>query len=378
MITPLTPEDVRPEREFNRNSFWHFSFSNKNDTNYVNDGQHINEGDVIGENGHYDHNWHLLETRPYHSNLQGWISIIHDDSDIHRDGPFAYFFDSMHELIEKTYRPQYVAVNDAFTGEINIFFNSFCGEFGCYTLEDLLLSLEWRNDRPVLDIIYKTKTISLSIGDSISFLFDDSAVITTFFHSKPHSDQNKYPNRKVMTLDISPELLNAFNTKTWGKLRVTFKNGNTPIDIPNIAYRIDEEQDVHCKADADFSANLFMYCIRLFIKEMQANGLEWNDERKSSTGADDNEGSPCYVYLMEDTSNGFFKIGISSNPEYREGTLQSEKPTIELRCAHKYPSRAIAHAIEQALHQAFSSKRLRGEWFDLSPKDISDIKDTLS
>ena len=80
---------------------------------------------------------------------------------------------------------------------------------------------------------------------------------------------------------------------------------------------------------------------------------------------------------MIDTANGYHKIGISNHPEYREGTLQSEKPTIELVCAKRYPSRVIASAIESALHTAFGEKRLRGEWFNLNEKEVNDIKLTL-
>lgn len=29
----------------------------------------------------------------------------------------------------------------------------------------------------------------------------------------------------------------------------------------------------------------------------------------------------CYVYLMNDTTNNYYKIGISKNPTYREKTL---------------------------------------------------------
>ena len=85
----------------------------------------------------------------------------------------------------------------------------------------------------------------------------------------------------------------------------------------------------------------------------------------------------CFVYLMVDTSNGYHKIGISNHPEYREKTLQSEKPTIEKICAKQFPSRQIATAIESALHSTFASKRIRGEWFNLSDADVSQIIQTL-
>ena len=81
---------------------------------------------------------------------------------------------------------------------------------------------------------------------------------------------------------------------------------------------------------------------------------------------------------MKDFNTGYYKIGISNSPEYREKTLQSEKPTIEMICNKKYISRKIAHSFEQALHKTFSDKRVRGEWFDLSPSDVQEIESTLN
>jgi hypothetical protein len=86
----------------------------------------------------------------------------------------------------------------------------------------------------------------------------------------------------------------------------------------------------------------------------------------------------CYVYLMKDFNTGYHKIGISNSPEYREKTLQSEKPTIEMICNKRYISRKIAHSFEQALHETFSDKRVRGEWFDLNQKNVQEIEFTLN
>jgi hypothetical protein len=85
----------------------------------------------------------------------------------------------------------------------------------------------------------------------------------------------------------------------------------------------------------------------------------------------------CYVYLMHDTSNGYYKIGISNKPYYREKTLQSEKPTIELIASKKFPVRKIAESIEKSLHSVFDDKRLRGEWFELDEKDVEHIIESL-
>ena len=107
------------------------------------------------------------------------------------------------------------------------------------------------------------------------------------------------------------------------------------------------------------------------LSKQKGNQINKTDEIESLSK------ESCYVYLMKDLANGFHKIGVSNSPEYRERTLQSEKPTIELICAKKYPSRLIAESIEYSLHRAFGEKRLRGEWFELTPSDVNDIIQTL-
>ena len=73
-----------------------------------------------------------------------------------------------------------------------------------------------------------------------------------------------------------------------------------------------------------------------------------------------------------------FQIICSPANEKAKRTLQSEKPTIEKICAKSYPNRTIASAIESALHKAYDSKRLRGEWFALDADDVNAIIATLS
>ncbi len=76
-----------------------------------------------------------------------------------------------------------------------------------------------------------------------------------------------------------------------------------------------------------------------------------------------------YVYIMKDGRNGMHKIGFSKNPKAREKTLQSEVPEITLLHAWKGCMND-----EESLHDHFHSKRVRGEWFNLTPQDIKDIK----
>ena len=75
------------------------------------------------------------------------------------------------------------------------------------------------------------------------------------------------------------------------------------------------------------------------------------------------------VYLMFDKNTGYYKIGRSKNPKHREMTLQSEKPTIEMLFYFEAKNKD-----EKELHNLFSEKRIRGEWFDLSGTDINTIQ----
>ncbi len=69
---------------------------------------------------------------------------------------------------------------------------------------------------------------------------------------------------------------------------------------------------------------------------------------------------------MRDKNTGLTKIGKSCNPVSRERTLQSEKPTISLLAISE-------NDIENFLHEQYANKRVRGEWFALTDKDISNI-----
>lgn len=88
--------------------------------------------------------------------------------------------------------------------------------------------------------------------------------------------------------------------------------------------------------------------------------------------------SECYVYLMLDKRNGYYKIGISSEPKFREKTLQSEQPKVQLVAKKKYINRKIAGAIEKALHTVYGHKHQRGEWFRLDQEDIRELRETLN
>lgn len=88
---------------------------------------------------------------------------------------------------------------------------------------------------------------------------------------------------------------------------------------------------------------------------------------KLPTNNFDKKESKKKTYLMIDRNTNYYKIGKSETPKFREKTLQSEKPTIEL-------IHVINKDIEKVLHYKFAHKRIRGEWFSLNQKDVDSIK----
>ena len=168
-----------------------------------------------------------------------------------------------------------------------------------------------------------------------------------------------------------PQDNQVFASENLVAIRCDFQNGDAPIDL---------------KSENDFASLTFKLYFQKYIKALSECGVDVNAVDHDNESMDEIVKEPsrsikeesCFVYLMKDESNGYHKIGISNKPEYRERTLQSEKPTIVLLCAKEFATRIIAEAIESALHKAFEDKRLRGEWFALDEKDVLDIIKTIS
>lgn len=81
------------------------------------------------------------------------------------------------------------------------------------------------------------------------------------------------------------------------------------------------------------------------------------------------------VYLIRDLSiTGYFKIGFSNSLPRRIGELSDTKLPVELdlRIVHYIPT-SDPCKVEMMLHRRFRHKRVRGEWFDLDPHDVSVI-----
>jgi len=95
-------------------------------------------------------------------------------------------------------------------------------------------------------------------------------------------------------------------------------------------------------------------------------GFDAHLKAENNNDLDERKYSKQNTYLMVDNNTGLHKIGKSKDIMKREKTLQSEKPTIRL--VHTF-----FENIERRLHKRYAHKRVRGEWFDLSSADLSEI-----
>ena len=203
--------------------------------------------------------------------------------------------------------------------------------------------------------------VPLKKGDNVSLLFDDGTILDFTAKTKPIDGT-------TFSCTLYKEDIDTFLSRNLVSFRISFsKEGKTPLN-GNHYNRIFQ---IH----AEYA---LQYYLKLFITEVQRLIPNYVPPTRSFRFSIDKYlFNWCYVYLMRDNTNGYHKIGISNKPEYREKTLQSEKPSIEMLACKKYPTRKIAEAIESALHTAYSQQRLRGEWFNLTNADVAAIIETL-
>ena len=83
--------------------------------------------------------------------------------------------------------------------------------------------------------------------------------------------------------------------------------------------------------------------------------------------------NPEYVYFIGDSHGGPTKIGMSrSDPHARLKSIQTGNPRrLGFRLLLEVSDAAAA---ERKLHRRFASKRLHGEWFNLSSSDMRSVK----
>ena len=78
-----------------------------------------------------------------------------------------------------------------------------------------------------------------------------------------------------------------------------------------------------------------------------------------------------FIYLIREAFRGIIKIGIAKDLSARIGSMQAGCPQELEVLAYIEINNANQH--ERELHNKYSEKRYRGEWFELSDKDINNI-----
>lgn len=209
--------------------------------------------------------------------------------------------------------------------------------------------------------------IKLSKKDKISFLFENEELLYFEINESITNSSLPWKNLKEVKVPITTNEIQTFINQRLLKWRIQFVNNDTNLQG-------NTTDDWYENEDFKSLVNSFTVAYVTLI-EKEIDNYKPIEEKISEEKNIVSE--KCFVYLMNDIKNNFHKIGISNYPYYREKTLQSEKPTIELICAKEFPSRRIAESIEKALHSTFSKKRIRGEWFELDIQDVEEIKQTL-
>lgn len=220
--------------------------------------------------------------------------------------------------------------------------------------------IEVQNEKLMFCIYYHRQDLTLKVNDQIELYFSNSKNVSFTITDKP-ATYNAYQD--IAKFELFKEDLEIMSNEEFLYTKVTIgKNKKEKFFNYNKVDKVESLLKIlYVKTFYDW------HCSMGGI----VNSIPMIEEQKNISDGE------CYVYLMLDTKNHFHKIGISNNPTYREKTLQGDKPSIIKLAAKKYPSRKIAAAIESALHNAFSEKRVRGEWFNLNDEEVNSIIETL-
>ena len=243
------------------------------------------------------------------------------------------------------------------------------------------IELNLRDNRPLLSLIYPIKELKIKKGDKLYFCNSNSPYLELEIITPPHIGscvQDRGVDFFLLEKDIESLIENDFK-----ELIIEYKDGKPRTTIKNTwGQRVKwtdrygfEHLDIDSRKTLESSDKIFHKYVRTYKNALLIAGITF--EKATNKKGEKHQFDSCYVYLMHDSKNGYHKIGISKVPKYREKTLQSEKPTIDMICAKEFPSRKIAEAIEQALHKVYAEDRIRGEWFDLSETDVAMICETL-
>lgn len=237
----------------------------------------------------------------------------------------------------------------------------------------LFFSLNNIGGNDYIVINYPKKDYEIKKGDRFQILLETEQIINLSFiqnsyevYESSNDTLKKILENKVAISFPDLESLARYKITNW---KLTFQSGQEIVGINPYLSQTHEYN----------SFEKLQVMVLLLAKEYIeiVQGLENYKPLTNYNSINNSLKETCFIYLMIDRTNSYYKIGISNKPEYRERTLQSEKPTIELIASKEFPNRKIAESFEKALHNSFKEKNIRGEWFMLDKDDIDDLIESL-
>ncbi len=222
--------------------------------------------------------------------------------------------------------------------------------------DHFLFGIDANSKGMFFNFTFPSYLVDVKIGDKLILLLEEKTKLVFNVTDKPIEDGSECR----CSFLLNKSMLDLLESKCILAWKIDFIDGS-PSYVSNSS------------SCCFYKAAIFREWVKRNLQLFKICGYQVSD----SVNETRREGT-CYVYLMHDLANGYYKIGISNNPEYRERTLQSEKPTIELIIAKEFPVRRIAEAFESALHKAYEAQRIRGEWFHLESEDVENLIISLS
>lgn len=334
----------------------------------------------------------FLKTKSFNEDINKWNFLFSDhDSFCQNDLLFCMYPTKKDWLEDKYNKFDLIEDKDIFTEDRKLHWNVVANRYidsweiqGLNSFEmtsesniNIFVSFEYYEDSAHLILGIHSRDVQLRNGDTFSILLEkeDNKKILDFTivdqPTKIDESENNGMYDTIYSFALYFEDLEYLQSHYCTNWRITFFN-NRKLPITGLNESEWTPSSIACDVFMKFAKS---FCDELNLRNIEVIHNKANIQIASNSTIPSDS---CYVYLMHDTTNGFYKIGISNNPEYRERTLQSEKPTIEMICCKEYPIRPIAEAFEAALHKTFAKKRIRGEWFSLTESDVLVLIQTLS